>query len=90
MSDKCAQEKKRRETFICEDAPGQWKANKMNGKGTYYFTNGDKYSGDWVDGKRNGEGVFTLVDGDRYDTVYSIMISLNPIRRMCLYEAERT
>ena len=40
---------------------GQFKDGKMNGKGTYYFADGNKYVGDWVDNNRTGHGVFTVV-----------------------------
>ena len=46
---------------------GQWKDNKKNGKGTYYFVNGDKYVGDWVEDNQTGQGVFTWPSGDRYE-----------------------
>ena len=28
----------------------------VNGTGTYYFANGDRYEGEWKDGKRDGRG----------------------------------
>ena len=52
---------------------GQWRDNKKNGKGTYYFANGDKYVGDWVDDLRTGQGVFTYANGDRYERCCSAM-----------------
>jgi len=39
----------------------------MNGKGTYYYANGNKYIGDWVDDFRSGQGVFKWSDGGRYE-----------------------
>ena len=29
----------------------------MNGKGIYYYANGDKYDGEWKDDKKNGKGI---------------------------------
>ncbi len=55
---------------INEQQMGQWKDDKMNGKGTYYWISGDKYTGDWVDGNRTGQGVFTWHNGNRYEGQY--------------------
>lgn len=63
--------------MICEDVVGQWKYNNnMNGRGTYYFSNGDQYTGDWVDDKRTGQSIFTGANGDRYEDVYSVIYTL--------------
>ena len=32
----------------------------MNGKGIYYYVNGNKYDGEWKDGKMNGKGIQLL------------------------------
>jgi len=37
-----------------------------NGKGTYIWENGDKYSGEFKDGERNGKGTFTDNVGNFY------------------------
>ena len=42
---------------------GIWHAGVFAGIGTYYYANGDIYSGEWVDGQRHGEGVL-LRGGD--------------------------
>lgn len=34
-----------------------WENDKFAGEGTYYYSNGDIYSGGWVRGVRQGEGV---------------------------------
>lgn len=47
--------------------------DKRNGKGTYYFPNGEKYEGDWLEDKRTGQGVYCWVNGDRYKDFYSLM-----------------
>ena len=52
---------------------GQFKDGKKNGKGTYYFVNGDKYVCDWVEDNRTGQGVLTLPNGDRYERCCSAM-----------------
>jgi hypothetical protein len=52
---------------------GQFKDSKMNGKGTMYFANWNKYVGDWIDDNRTGQGVFTWANGDRYLKKYSEM-----------------
>jgi hypothetical protein len=32
--------------------------DKFHGEGTYYYTNGDIYSGNWVSGVKSGTGTF--------------------------------
>ena len=54
-------------TKIHEQSAGQWKNDKKNGKGKFYFASGSKYSGDWVDDKKEGEGVYTWTGGGRYE-----------------------
>jgi hypothetical protein len=49
---------------------GQMKDGNFNGKGTYYYANGNKYTGDWINDKMSGHGVFTWTDGDRYEGQY--------------------
>ncbi len=55
---------------------GQFKDNKMNGKGTYLWGPdttwaGDKYIGDWVDDARTGQGVYIYSSGNHYELRYS-------------------
>ncbi|CAF3795433.1 unnamed protein product, partial [Rotaria sp. Silwood1] len=43
-----------------------------HGRGTYYCTNGNKYTGDWADGEMTGQGVYvwgpeTKWSGDKYE-----------------------
>ncbi len=45
---------------------GEYKDEKMHGKGTYNFADGRNYTGDWVHGKKMGHGVFISTNGDRY------------------------
>lgn len=35
---------------------GQWEHDKFHGEGTYYYKNGDIYSGNWQRGVRHGDG----------------------------------
>jgi hypothetical protein len=39
----------------------------MNGKGIFYYNNGDRYDGNWKDDKKNGQGIYYFNNGDRYD-----------------------
>jgi hypothetical protein len=57
-------------TIIDECRLGQFKDGNFNGKGTYYFNDGNKYIGDWVDDHRTGQGVFTWASGGRYETSF--------------------
>ena len=46
---------------------GEWKNNKMDGKGDFSWADGRKYSGEYVDDKKQGYGVFQWPDGRRYE-----------------------
>ena len=37
----------------------------MEGKGIYYFNNGDRYEGEWKNDKREGKGKYYYNNGDR-------------------------
>jgi len=50
-----------------EQTLGQFQDDKMNGKGTYYYATGNKYTGDMVNDKLEGQGVFIWTDGNRYE-----------------------
>ena len=41
------------------------------GKGVYYYNNGNRYEGDWRNSKREGKGIFYYNDGDREMGDYS-------------------
>jgi clan AA aspartic protease (TIGR02281 family) len=45
---------------------GEWRGNKLDGKGTYTWPDGQKYVGEFRDGKQNGQGTVTLPDGRKY------------------------
>ncbi len=38
----------------------------MDGKGIFYFTNGDKYYGEWRNDSLDKTGVYNFVNGDKY------------------------
>jgi hypothetical protein len=42
---------------------GEWRNDKLNGKGTYTWPDGAKYVGQFRDDKRNGHGTFYAADG---------------------------
>ena len=44
---------------------GEFKRNTYNGKGTYYYGDGDYYKGDWKDGKYHGQGAAYSLRLDR-------------------------
>ena len=45
---------------------GDWAKDKMDGRGTMYFENGDKYEGMWRENLRFGKGKLVYNDGDMY------------------------
>ena len=44
---------------------GQFRNDKREGKGIYYYNNGDRYEGDWRNGKREGQGIYYYNNGYR-------------------------
>eukprot|EP00347_Sterkiella_histriomuscorum_P023389 403334820 len=44
---------------------------KKNGKGAYFYSNGDFYEGDWVNNKRQGKGKLYMDDGSEYTGDFS-------------------
>ena len=44
-----------------------WINNKLNGKGVFYYVNGDKYDGDFKDNKLNGYGTLYYKNGNKYE-----------------------
>ncbi len=59
---------------INEQLLGQYKDDKMNGKGTIYYADGRKYTGDMVNDKREGQGVYIHTSGNRYEVRCSQII----------------
>ena len=45
---------------------GEWQNGKPNGKGTFFYADGEKYVGTFENYSRNGHGVFTFSDGAKY------------------------
>lgn len=48
----------------------QCSGNCYNGRGTYKFENGDKYSGNFKKGLYHGKGTFTFVSGSKYSGMF--------------------
>ena len=46
---------------------GEIKYGKREGKGKYYYNNGDRYEGDFKNGLFDGKGVFYCKNGDKYE-----------------------
>ena len=44
--------------------------NCINGKGTYFYEDGNKYDGEWKNDKMEGRGTYTWKGGDRYTGKY--------------------
>ena len=55
------------ELIGCEYYDGEWKDDKMDGYGTYLYSNGDKYEGYWSMGSQNGKGKYIFTDGRSYE-----------------------
>ena len=41
--------------------------NLIEGKGIFYYNNGDKYEGDWKNNIREGKGILFYNNGNRYE-----------------------
>jgi len=50
---------------------GQWKNNKITGKGFFDFGDGGIYKGSFLNGERHGKGVLTESKGKKAGTSYS-------------------
>ena len=46
---------------------GDYKNNKMEGKGILYYNNGNRYEGDFKIGLQEGKGILYYIDGDKYE-----------------------
>ena len=46
---------------------GEWKNNKIEGNGIYYFSNGDIYEGEWKNSFSEGFGIHYDSEGNRYE-----------------------
>ena len=43
----------------------------MEGKGIYYYNDGDRYEGEFKNNRREGKGIYYYVNGDREMGDYS-------------------
>ena len=50
---------------------GDFKNNKRDGKGIYYYKNGDRYEGGYKNHKKEGQGVMYYKNGNREMGDYS-------------------
>ena len=45
---------------------GDWKDNRIQGSGVFYFLDGSSYDGEWINGKRNGRGTYVTISNEKY------------------------
>ena len=45
---------------------GEFVAGLMHGKGTWLYSNGDRYDGDFSNGAASGMGTYRQASGDEY------------------------
>ena len=45
---------------------GEWRDNKMHGKGEFRWADGRVYNGEYVNDKKHGKGVYSWPDGRMY------------------------
>jgi hypothetical protein len=45
---------------------GEWLNGLLHGRGTYIFSNGDKYVGEFKEGKKHGRGIFYHLEDDQW------------------------
>ena len=46
---------------------GEWKQDKIEGKGKFIHPNGDYYDGEWQNSKANGKGIYYDNNGSKYN-----------------------
>ena len=56
-----------KEPFINDRYEGDFRNNKKEGKGIYYWNDGERYEGDVRNGKPEGKGVYFFANGNRYE-----------------------
>ena len=49
---------------------GEYENGRRNGKGTFYFSSGEKYEGEFRDGKREGKGTFYWDDTSKWEGTF--------------------
>ena len=54
---------------MCQDGKyeRELKNGLFDGKGTFYFKNGDRYEGNWKKGIKEGRGIYYYSNRDRYE-----------------------
>ena len=59
-------------TFVCEKFTftGEWKDDKMHGKGEIVYKNGEKYVGEWRDNQKYGQGTYYFKNNDIFEANY--------------------
>eukprot|EP00435_Cladocopium_sp_Y103_P023857 s121_g5.t2 len=55
---------------IAKWTQGQFSADRMDGNGTYHFSDGRVYTGAWQKGHMSGTGTMTWPDGSKYEGEY--------------------
>ena len=56
-----------KKTYFNGTYEGQLINGKREGKGVFYFSNGNKYEGDWKNDKKEGKGMAYFISGNRYE-----------------------
>ena len=52
---------------VVASPPGEWKAGRQHGQGTYRLGDGDVYVGEWKGGFKEGTGVYRCADGAYFE-----------------------
>ena len=62
----------------------------MEGKGTYFFKNGDVYIGEWMHGMRNGQGVLSFSEGKNIKVIFfKIKLTVKALCRIVMENIRR-
>lgn len=61
---------------VQERYEGEWVDGKMQGRGTYQYSDGSVFDGGWVAGKMQGKGVFVYPNGNRYEGEFYVRFLL--------------
>ena len=54
-----------------EEVSGQWRNDKLHGRGKTVLSSGDRYEGEFVDGKYSGLGSYTWATGAVYEGAWA-------------------
>ena len=55
------------ETYNNGRYEGQFRNGKREGKGIYYYKNGEKYDGECKNGLKEGKGIYYFNNGNKYE-----------------------